>query len=186
MMRRPALVLGVALMSGACASNPERSSLNVPLEIPEPPPRVAMDPVPAVLVGTPVSPERPVAAPVTRPGGTPPPVSTTAAAPTAAPSAPQTPAVLPPEPPRTAPPPELRAAGTPGRTPTAAQVRDRLVRTRQKLDSINRSRLNSGKQTDFDSARRFLSQADQAVKENNLLLAESSVEKAETLADGLR
>ena len=37
-----------------------------------------------------------------------------------------------------------------------------------------------------DSARRFLAQADTAVKANNLLLAQSSVEKAEALANGLR
>jgi hypothetical protein len=65
-------------------------------------------------------------------------------------------------------------------------VRDRLVRARQKLDSIDQNRLNAGRRTDYDSARRFLSQAEEAVKENNLLLAESSVDKAETLADGLR
>ena len=46
--------------------------------------------------------------------------------------------------------------------------------------------LNTGKRSDYDSARRFLSQAEAAVKDNNLLLAESSVEKAETLANGLR
>ena len=96
------------------------------------------------------------------------------------------PVITPPEPPRAGPPPELRPAGPEGRTPTAAQVRDRLVRTRQKLDSIDRGRLNAGKRTDYDSARRFLLQADAAVKDNNLLLAESSVEKAETLADGLK
>jgi hypothetical protein len=65
-------------------------------------------------------------------------------------------------------------------------VRDRLARTKQKLDTIDRRRLNSGRQTDYDSARRFLSQGEAAVNDNNLLLAESSVEKAETLADGLR
>ena len=174
------------LLVASCASNPARSSVTVPLEIPEPPPRVAMDPVQAVIVGTPVTPERPVAAPVSRPAGTPPPVSTAAATPAATPPPAQTPAVVPPEPPRTTPPPELRAAGTEGRTPTAAQVRDRLVRAKQKLDSIDRRRLNAGKRTDYDSARRFLSQAEAAVKDNNLLLADSSVEKAETLADGLK
>jgi hypothetical protein len=65
-------------------------------------------------------------------------------------------------------------------------VRDRIARTKQKLDQISRGKLNAGKRTDYDSARRFLTQADGAVKDNNLLLAESSVEKAETLADGLR
>ena len=60
------------------------------------------------------------------------------------------------------------------------------MRTKQKLDSIDRRRLNAGKRADYDSARRFLSQANAAVEANNLLLAESSVDKAETLADGLR
>jgi hypothetical protein len=90
------------------------------------------------------------------------------------------------EPPRTTPLPELRPAGGAGLTPTANQVRDRIARTKQKLDRIPRGKLNAGKRTDYDSARRFLTQAEAAVKDNNLLLAESSVEKAETLADGLR
>jgi hypothetical protein len=90
------------------------------------------------------------------------------------------------EPPRTTPAPELRPAGGAGRTPTAAQVRDRIGRTKQKLDQIGRTKLNTGKRTDYDSARRFLTQAEEAVNDNNLLLAESSVEKAETLADGLK
>ena len=180
-----AIVSGAVLLISACASNPARSSVTVPLEIPEPPPRVAMDPIPAVIVGTPVTPDRPSSAPVSRPSGPPPP--TTAAAPPANTPPPQTPAVVvPPEAPRATPLPELRAAGSPGRTPTATQVRDRLVRTKQKLDAIDPRRLNAGKRIDYDSARRFLSQAEEAVKQNNLLLAESSVEKAETLADGLK
>ena len=157
--------------------------MTFPLEIPEPPPRVAMDPVPAVIAEPPPPvPERPAPTPVSKPAATP--ASPPAAAVT--PPAVQPPVITPPEPPRAGPPPELRPAGPEGRTPTAAQVRDRLVRTRQKLDSIDRGRLNAGKRTDYDSARRFLLQADAAVKDNNLLLAESSVEKAETLADGLK
>ena len=179
-----AIIAGLLIAS--CASNPARSSMTVPLEVPEPPPRVPPDPIPAVIAGTPVSPDHPVSAPVSRPLATPPPVASTAAAPPAAPPPAQTPTVAPPEPPRTGPPPELRAAGTAGRPLTAAQVRDRIVRTRQKLDAIDRGRLNAGQRADHDSARRFLSQAEGAVKENNLLLAESSVDKAETLADGLR
>jgi hypothetical protein len=153
----------------------------MPLEIPEPPPRVAMDPVPAVIEETPAPPERPAAAAASKP----------AAAPSSPPAAAVTPpAAEPPttpvEPPRTTPPPELLPGGPAGRTPTAAQVRDRLVRTRNKLNAINRGSLNAGRRTDYDSARRFLSQAEAAVEQNNLLLAESSVEKAETLADGLK
>jgi hypothetical protein len=83
-------------------------------------------------------------------------------------------------------PPELRPAASAGRTPTAAQVMESLNRTKQKLNAINPRQLNTGKRADYDSARRFLAQAEAAVKENNLMLAQSSAAKAETLADGLR
>ena len=178
-------VVCAALLTPRARRTPARSSVTVPLEIPEPPPRVAMDPVPAVIAETPAPPEQPAATPVSRPARPAPPSdrgcrqlrrrqrSRRRSLPRRSPRARR-------------PPPELRAAGTAGRTPTAAQVRDRLVRAKQKLDSIDRPRLNAGKRTDYDSARRFLSQAEAAVKENNLLLAESSVEKAETLADGLQ
>jgi hypothetical protein len=176
-------VIGVALAAGACAANPGRSSLAVPLVIPEPPPRVEVDPV-AIALETPPPPERPAAPPPARTPATTPP----APAPTAAATAPATPptVVQAPEPARASPPPELRSAGPAGRTPTAAQVRDRIGRTGQKLNSINRLTLNAGKRADYDSAMRFLSAAEAAVADNNLLMAESSVEKAETLADGLR
>jgi hypothetical protein len=52
-------------------------------------------------------------------------------------------------------PPELRPAGPAGRTLTSAQVRERLVRTKQKLDSIDKRRLNAGKRAEYDSAQRF-------------------------------
>jgi hypothetical protein len=183
MITKRAIVLGGALLVGACASNPARSSMNVPLDIPEPPPRVAMDPVPAVVAEAPAEPERPPVTPAEKTAApkTSPPVSAAVSPPPAAPA----PAVTSPEPARPNPPPELRPAGTAG-VPTAAQVRDRVVRAKQKLDLINRGSLNAGKRTDYDSARRFLSQAEAAVNQNNLLLAESSVEKAETLADGLK
>ena len=90
------------------------------------------------------------------------------------------------EPPRLPPPPDLLPAGPAGRTPTAAQVREALVRTKQKLDSIDLRRLNAGKRGDYDSARRFLAQAEGAVNANNLMLAKSSAEKADKLADGLK
>ena len=156
---------------------------DVPLEIPEPPPRVAMDPVPAVIA------EPPPPAPERRPPRryhSPRNASASAGRRCDSTGRSATSRRRRRSRHAQAPPPELRPAGPAGRTPTAAQVRDRLVRTRQKLDAIDRGRLNAGKRTDYDSARRFLSQAEAAVKENNLLLAESSVEKAETLADGLK
>jgi len=169
--------------AGACASNPARTSAAVPLEIPEPPSRVEMAPVPTVVEEPPPPPEQPVP--------TPPPVPAVRKSPPSAPAptaagtpAPVVPAVV--EPLRPTPAPELQPAGPAGRTPTAAQVTESLRRTSQKLDAIDRRRLNAGKRADYDSARRFLAQAESAVKANNLLLAESSAEKAETLANGLK
>ena len=177
-------LLSTALVAG-CASNPARTATAVPLAIPEPPPRVALDPVPAMDVPqTERLPAVPATAPSVRPNA-PPATSATAASATPPPATP--PVVAgPAEPPRTTPPAELRPAGPAGLTATATQVQDSLVRTKKKLDAIDRRRLNAGKRADYDSARRFLEQAEGAVKANNLLLAQSSVEKAETLADGLR
>jgi hypothetical protein len=61
-----------------------------------------------------------------------------------------------------------------------------MDRTSKKLAVLDRGKLSAGQQADYDAARRFLSQAQTAVKENNLMLARYSVDKAETLADGLK
>jgi len=61
-----------------------------------------------------------------------------------------------------------------------------MTRTQRKLNAVDRGKLTSGKRDDYDAARRFLSQADRAVNANDLLLAQSSAEKAEALANGLR
>jgi hypothetical protein len=179
MLRRAAVIFSVLLGASGCASNPAQSSA-VPLQIPEPPPRTAMAPIPAAETpppDRPAPPPVPVPAPAPTSAPVPPP---RAAAPPAAPSA------APAEPAQPTPAPELRPAASAGRIPTAAQVMESFSRTKQKLDAINPRRLNAGKRADYDSARRFLAQTEAAVKENNLMLAQSSAEKAETLADGLR
>lgn len=185
-------IFGISIVAAAlacgCASNPTRSTGVVALEIPEPPPKPDILPAPAPEA----PPERPAAAaPAERPPSvpaarpTPPPQSGNAgAAPT--PPAPVGPVAATPEATPPTPAAELRPAGTAARSLTSAQVRESLDRTNQKLNAIDRRRLNAGKRADYDSARRFLAQADTAVKANNLLLAQSSVEKAEALANGLR
>jgi hypothetical protein len=176
------IVLVLAAGCAACASNPAKSAMAVPLDIPEPPPRVAPDPVPAVAEAPP--PEVPETAPPAAPAAAPPPPRVPAAS---RPDSSATPPVAQtPEPIKPNPPPELRPAGPAGRALAAPQVRERIVRTKQKLDSIDRRRLSAGKRADYDSAQRFLRQANDAVGANNLLMAESAVEKAETLADGLK
>jgi hypothetical protein len=178
------VLVSAAMVASACAANPGRSSMAVPLQIPEPPPRADIEP----LTGPEPRAEA-IPVPAARPTATIPAPATSSRppAPAASPTpAPQPPVAQVPEPVAAAPPPELRPAGPAGQTPTGAQVREALGRAKQKLDLIDRRRLNSGKRADYDSARRFLEQAEGAVKVNNLMLAQSSAEKAETLADGLR
>ena len=82
-MRRFPVVVAL-LVAGACASNPAQSSVKFPLEIPEPPPRIAMDPVPAVVAEEPVVPERPPVTPAEKTAAPKtPPAATAAAAPPA-------------------------------------------------------------------------------------------------------
>lgn len=177
-------VIVATLLAGACASNPARSSVAVPLEIPEPPPRVEMAPLPAVEAPLP---DRPVPAVVPPARPAPPPTGAAASTrPSSHATAAATPGAAVPDPAQSPPPPELRPAGSAGRTPSAAQVRESLGRTKQKLDLMDRQRLNAGRKADYDSARRFLAQAESAAAANNLLLAQSSAEKAETLANGLK
>jgi hypothetical protein len=173
-----AALIAAATLASGCASNPARASSTVPLQVPEPPARQPIAPVPAAAP----PPEVTATAPAPR-IATPPPAP---AGPAATPATPApVPAAAASAPPAT-PPPDLRPAGTSGRTLTGLQVLESINRTKQKLALIDRRRLSAGKSADYDSAQRFLAQAADAVKANNLMLAQSSTEKAETLADGLR
>ena len=164
-----------------CASNPARASAAVPLDVPEPPPRQPIPPVPV----TAAPPDATTAPPTVRTN--PPPQAAPPVPPAVAAPAPvQPPATAPTPLPPAAPAADLQSAGTSGRTLTRSQVLELLNRTKGKLGRIDRRKLSAGKSADYDSAQRFLEQAEGAVKANNLLLAQSSAEKADTLADGLR
>lgn len=82
--------------------------------------------------------------------------------------------------------PELRPAEAGAQVVSATQVRGVVARVTAKLDTFKRSQLSTGKQADYDAARGFLVQADAALRANNLMLAQHSAEKAETLANGLK
>jgi hypothetical protein len=185
----PAAVL-FALACAACASNPASSSAVVPLEVPEPPPHEVSPPL--------VSSETPQARPApsidaggTHPETTPPSGSTPSAsgAASTSPSAANPAATQPANPPVGRSPgaaAELRPAEGGAQTISAPQVRAVIARVSAKLDTFKRSQLSAGKQADYDAARGFLLQADAALKANNLLLAQHSAEKAETLTSGMK
>jgi hypothetical protein len=181
------VVLG--LSSATCALSTARASAAVPLAIPDPPAHSTIPPL--EVAGKPQPEQTPPPAPDNpggrggRPVATPAPASRPPQAAAPPPAAP--PPATPPPQPAPAAATELRPAGPAGaQTFSAQQVRDIMTRTTQKLNALDRRKLSSGKRDDYDAARRFLSQADTAVKANDLLLAQSSAEKAEALANGLR
>jgi hypothetical protein len=178
------------LLFAACAPFTSRASAGVPLAIPDPPPHSTIPPVEIAQKAQPETTPPPTTDSPADRGNRPAPAPSPAARPPAAGS--QT-AAPPPVAPSTAAPTqpaaatELRPAGAPGtQTLSAQQVREIMRRTQQKLNALDRRKLTAGKRDDFDAARQFLSQADTAVKANDLLLAQSSAEKAQALANGLR
>jgi hypothetical protein len=186
------LYLVIVFSSAACASTTARVSAAVPLAIPDPPPHATIPPVEVAEKAAPEPAPPPTAE---NPGGRGGPVTAPSPAPKPQAASPQVTTPPPATPPPATPPPpaapagatELRSPGSSGaQTFSAQQVREIMTRTAQKLDALDRRKLSSGKRDDYDAARRFLSQADTAVKANDLLLAQSSAEKAEALANGLR
>jgi hypothetical protein len=92
--------------------------------------------------------------------------------------------------------PEARPAGqaaAPLRTPQTAndaeaerRVRDTLGRASGVLGKVNRSALSADAQAQYDAARRFVDQAQDALRVRNYMFAAYLADKAEALARGLQ
>ncbi len=109
---------------------------------------------------------------------------------TARESAPKTEPPKPAAPPVSTPPPanQPQPATTLQTTPPATQLemdrqaRGLLAQARYDLGRVNQSALNSDGRGQFDTARRFIEQADEALKEQNFVLALRLADKAATIA----
>ena len=168
------LLVGLTASLAACAAKAQvRTEVELPLLDPPPaPPRVvsypleaeAMPVAPAVEAVAPARPpvrtqrpERPEPAPVS-----PEPVQETA---------------------RAAAPPSLTLTPSPGtETQTAAAIRDLVARAARDLARVNQAALNADGRTQFDTARRFLQQAQEALNARNLVFAGKLADKAATMA----
>jgi outer membrane biosynthesis protein TonB len=64
-------------------------------------------------------------------------------------------------------------------------IRARMTQARRDLDSIEARALNPERRTQYDTAKRFLQQAEDALKVKNLVFAEQLADKAVTLAAAL-
>ena len=182
--------LGAAL--SACASAAPRPSERPDLVIPPPPPHVV--PINAEPIAEPVgdlpgasvpaagSPatrsgrgsreasNRPAAAPDTKPESKP--------GSEVKPEAP-IPEVVSAPPPPASPPPQLRTADGPA---AEGAVRAQVERARNLLKNVDYRMLTAIRKKAYDDAKRFADQADEALRQGNVVFAQGVAGKAETLA----
>jgi hypothetical protein len=171
-----------ALLVSACASAQAKgAAAGPPLDVPAPPSRV-VEPIVAEVPPPLPLPEDPRPAPVR-------PVRPAAAAPSAArPETPRTDAAAA-EPPKAEEPPKPPTTPTTLQTTTAAAegevergIRATLTRATADLGRINYRALNAEARAQYDTARRFIQQADEAIRQKNLVLAKNLADKAAGIA----
>lgn len=172
-MRVAALVLLTASL-GACAAKAQvRTEIPVPpLDPPPPPPRVVAvytepEPIAVVPAAEPATPVRPPSRP-SRPEQKPEPTTST------------------PDPVETVTrpaPPSLTLTPSPGsEAQTVTAIRELLNRAQRDLSRVNVATLNSDGRAQYDTARRFIQQAEGALSTRNIVFAGKLADKAATMA----
>jgi hypothetical protein len=184
-MLRLLAITGLAVLASSCAKThartiPERP----PLEVPPAPARV-IEPIleatelPGDLAGaepalTPQAPSRPAPRPAARPG---------AARPDASPGSE---AAVPAEAGADAQPssgePQLRTPQAADDGEVARKIRDTLARASRNLSSVQYTGLRPDARLQYDTARNFLTQAEEAVRIRNYTYAVFLADKADTIA----
>jgi outer membrane biosynthesis protein TonB len=184
-------LVAVCVLTSGCAKARAKTAPDAPLDMPLPPPREvetpeageAPPPVPLVTEPARALPPRP------RPT---PPREQPRAEPKPDPSKAEAP--KPPEPP----PAETKPAEEPHAPPTTLQttpataegvvernVRATLTRAGNELNRIDTRGLNPDARMQYDTAKRFIRQAEDAVKSKNLVFAKNLADKAASIADQL-
>ncbi len=184
-LSRYLLVLAlIAPAAAACARAHARTQpAPPPLDPPPPPPRVVV-----------LQPEAPVSGPVPEPPTAPRPArprpaqrpSDSADGGRAEPHKTEPPPPVEQAPPR--PPAPAQEPGALQMTPPATQgqverdIRERLAQASRDLARIDYRALNNEARAQYDTAKRFIEQAEQALKDKNLPFAQKLADKAEALA----
>jgi hypothetical protein len=80
-------------------------------------------------------------------------------------------------------PPSLTLSPTPGsEAQTAAAIRDLIGRATRDLSRVNSASLNGDGRAQYDTARRFIQQAEEALRSRNIVYAGKLADKAATMA----
>ncbi|HMB79708.1 MAG TPA: hypothetical protein VKI43_06560 [Vicinamibacterales bacterium] len=169
----PCCLFALPLLTG-CAHAQAKTTPEMPaLDMPPPPPR---DVEPSETEPPPAAPDAPARATPARPRPSSPP--------SAQPLRPEAPAAEPPKP-----------ADDPARPPTVLQtapataegevergIRASLLRATTDLNRVDYRALNADARTQYDTAKRFARQADEAMRAKNLVFAKNLADKAAALA----
>jgi hypothetical protein len=187
-MRKLFLVIPLAgLLAAGCASASAKGKAPVDrpaLTVPPPPARViepAPEPPPEPVSDLPVvpSPTPPGRSP--RPATPRPPANDKADAKAEA-STPVEPVIEPVAPPPQAPPAQLRTPETSDSSGAAKNVRATIDRTRNILNTVDYGPLSKDRKKAYNDAKLFLEQAEDGLKQGNVVFAQAVAIKAETLA----
>lgn len=174
------IAAALAVVAAGCTKTHARTEPVMPELAPPPaPPRVVEhyvdEPVPTVDPGPA---ENALSAP---------PARTTTKPPATRPEATIKPEPPPPEPPRPAPqPPSLTLKPAPGsQSATEASIRGLLSRAVRDLGRVNYASLSGDGKAQYDTARRFVQQSEEGLRNGNLVFAGKLADKAATMASVL-
>jgi hypothetical protein len=179
-----ALSFVVLLAAGCVRPRPNTRAQPAPLDVPAPPPRVIVPPEPEQPADEPVveEPEANERRPTRR--SQPRERPETAKPPEAKQEPPVTEAVRPPVPPPV-PLGQLQPVLPASPSEMDRQVSDQLTQAKRDLDRIDYRALSADAKSQYDTAKRFIEQAGQALKDKNLVFAARLAEKALGLASNL-
>ena len=173
------LGLGIVGVSACVRTSAKTVPDGPPLEVPAPPARV-IAPADEPIATAPTEPLEPAPAPtsmtrrpIRRPANAEP-VQKPEPNPPADTPPPQ---ATPPEPAVTTPPPTLRAPGS-----AAKPIRDLVARAQRDLSRVDYSKLTEAGKAQYEQSKRFVQQAEQALKDQNFVFAQTLADKAATLA----
>ena len=176
------LLLVSVLASGCVRAHAKTTPELLPLEVPAPPPRDVVPneteaPTPMPLVPEPArnAPQRPRPGPREQPRVEP--AKQEPVKPEPVPAEPSKAADEPPRPPTT-----LQTAPAIVESEVERAIRATLSRASTDLSRIDYRALNADARTQYDTAKRFISQADEAMRSKNLVFARNLAEKAASLA----
>ena len=169
--------LAAVLISGCAKAQAKDIAGGPPLDVPAPPERVLAPVEEPVLVSAPPPAEAaPPAAAAPRTPLRPPVRRVEPEQPSPAAAAPTTPQPAP-EPPR-----ELRPASPAADAAAERESRDALARAARDLGRVDYGKLNPDARAQYDQSKRFVEQAQQALKDRNFVFAATLSDKAAALA----